>query len=118
MVSGDRAIQASSLFTHCTHMMIVQCWNQVHKITEEFSCVDELEGLVAAQGDMIDSLANRVRVLEGRVNRSHVSRSSCLSHSSRHSSGGSLYGTPGESIHQPVAVPERLEGFMGDGSKE
>ena len=42
---------------------------------------------------------------------SRSSRSSCLS-------GGSSYGTPGEAIHQEPQVPERLEGFVGDGSEE
>ena len=31
--------------------------------------MDDLEGLVAAQREMIDSLADRVRILEGRVER-------------------------------------------------
>ena len=117
MVSGERAIQASSLFTCHTHTMIIQCWNRVHEIREEFSHVDKLEGLVAAQREMIDSLADRVRILEGRVNRGCVS---CLGQSSglSHSSGDSSYGTPGELIHQSVTVPERLEGFVGDGSED
>ena len=34
------------------------------------------------------------------------------------SSGGSSYGTPGEAIHQSLAVPERLEGFIGDGPED
>ena len=79
--------------------------------------MDELEGLVMAQRDMIDSLADRVRILEGRVNRGCLSHLSCSSHSSR-PSGDSSYGTPGESVHQSVVVPERLEGFVGDGSEE
>ena len=32
MVSGERALQASSLFTRCTRTMIVRCWNRVHEI--------------------------------------------------------------------------------------
>ena len=42
MVSGERALQASSLFTRHTRTMIVRCWNWVHEIREEFSHVDEL----------------------------------------------------------------------------
>ena len=61
---------------------------------------------------MIDSLADWVRVLEGRVLR----RLSCSSCSSRPSTG-SLYGNPGESVHQTVEEPERLEGMVGDGSR-
>ena len=44
-------------------------------------------------------------------------RLSCLSCSSRPSTG-SLYGNPGESIHQTVEEPEQLEGMIGDGSSE
>ena len=79
--------------------------------------------MVTAQRDMINSLADRVRVLEGRVNRGRVRRSdrysgsSCSTGSSR-SSGDSSYGTPGEGIHQSVSVPERLEGFVGVGSED
>ena len=29
MVLGERALQASSLFTHRTRTMIVRCWNRV-----------------------------------------------------------------------------------------
>ena len=85
--------------------------------------MDKLEGLVAAQREMIDSLADKVRILEGRVSRGHLGRVnhssglSCSTGTSR-SSGDSSYGTPGEQIHQSVAVPERLEGFVGDGSEE
>ena len=32
--------------------------------------------------------------------------------------GDSSYGNPGEAIHQEPTVPERLEGFVGDGSEE
>ena len=72
------------------------------------------------QREMIDSLADRVRILEGQVNRGRVRRSSGLSHSTdlSRSSGDSSYGTLGEGIHQAVVVPERLEGFVGDGSEE
>ena len=79
------------------------------------------------QRNMIETLTNRVRVLKGRVNRGrvgHANRSSGSSHSSGsrlrsgRSSGDSSYGTPGEAIHQEPAVPERLEGFVGDGSEE
>ena len=72
MVSGERALQASSLFTHRTRMMIVHCWNRVHEIREEFSRVDALEELVAEQRNTIESLMDRARILEGRVNRGHV----------------------------------------------
>ena len=72
---------------------------------------------------MIDSLADRVRVLEGRVNRGCVCRADRYLSSSRSSGssrpiGDSSYGTPGEGIHQSVEVPERLEGFIGDGSED
>ena len=33
-------------------------------------------------------------------------------------SEGSSYGNPGEAIHQALMVPERLEGFVGDGSED
>ena len=72
MVSGERALQASSLFTRRTRTMIVRCWNRVHEIREEFSRVDALEELVVEQGNMIESLTDRVRILEGRVNRGYV----------------------------------------------
>ena len=29
-----------------------------------------------------------------------------------------VYGNPGEAIHQESMVPERLEGFVGEGSEE
>ena len=85
--------------------------------------MDKLEGLVTAQREMIDSLADKVRILEGRVNRGCVHCSDHSSGSSRStgsscSSGDSSYGTLGEGIHQAVVVPERLEGFVGDGSEE
>ena len=121
MVSGERALQASSLFTCRTRTMIVRCWNRVHEIREEFSRVDALEELVAEQRNMIESLTDRVRVLEGRVRRGRSSQSSGSSRSlgsSRPPSDGSSYGTPGEGIHQTVEVPERLEGFVGDGSED
>ena len=88
--------------------------------------MDALEELVAEQRNMIKSLVDRVRVLEGRVrqgcvgraNHSFGSSGSGSSGSSRPPSSGSSYGTPGEQIHQTVEVPERLEGFVGDGSEE
>ena len=126
MVSGERALQASSLFTRRTRTMIIRCWNWVHEIREEFSRVDALEELVAEQRNMIKSLVDQVRVLEGRVRRGRVGRAnrssgssgSGSSGSSRPPSDGSSYGTPGEQVHQTVEVPERLEGFVGDGSEE
>ena len=129
MISGERALQASSLFTRHTRTMIVRCWNRVHEIREEFSRVDTLEELVTEQRNMIESLMDRVRILEGRVDRGRVRRTNRSSSSSgprsnrslgssRPSSDGSSYGTPGEQIHQTVEVPERLEGFVGDGSEE
>ena len=74
MVSGERALQTSSLFTHHTCTMIVHCWNQIQEVGNEFSRVDALEELVAEQRDMIKSLTDQVRLLEGRVNRGHVRR--------------------------------------------
>ena len=121
MVSGERALQASSLFTRRTRTMIVHCWNRVHEIREEFSHVDALEELVTEQRNMLESLTDRVRILEGWVNRGHRSNwsfGSSRSSGMSHSSGGSSYGTPGEVIHQAPEVPERLEGFVGDGSEE
>ena len=79
--------------------------------------IDKLQGLVDAQRDMIDSLADQVRILEGRVSR-RLRRSGGSSCSSGPSTGGSSYGTPGESIHQPVAEPKQLEGMVGDGSRK
>ena len=124
MVSGERALQASSLFTHRTRTMIVCCWNRVQEVGNEFSRVDALEELVAEQSNTIESLMDRVRFLEGQVNRGRVhwtNRSSGLlgsrSRSSR-SLGDSSYGNPGEAIHQAPTVPERLEGFVGDGSED
>ena len=124
MVSGERALQASSLFTCRTRTMIVCCWNRIQEVSNEFSRVDALEELVAEQRDMIKSLTDRVRLLEGRVNRGRVRR---VNHSSSSSgsrlrssrlSEGSSYGNPGEAIHQALTVPERLEGFVGDGSED
>ena len=124
MVSGEMALQASSLFTRRTRTMIVRCWNRIQEVGNEFSRVDALEELVAEQRDMIKSLTDRVRLLEGQVNRGcvhQVNRSSSSSGSrlrSSHLSEGSSYGNPGEAIHQEPTVPERLEGFVGDGSEE
>ena len=86
--------------------------------------MDALEELVAEQRNMIESLVDRVKVLEGRVRRGRVGRVSRSSGSSGsgsrsgHSLGGSSYGSPGEAIHQEPMVPERLEGFVGEGSEE
>ena len=117
MISGERALQASSLFTHQTRTMIIQCWNRVQEVGNEFSCVDVLEELVAEQRNMIELLVDRVRVLEGWVQRGHHSLGLSRSTGSNRSSGTSSFGAPGEAIHQMVAIPERLEGFIGDGSE-
>ena len=101
MVSGERALQASSLFARRSCALILQTWRRVNEIGEGLDRIDELERTVEAQRDMIDSLADQVRVLEGRVSR-RLSRLSCSSRPST----GSLYGNPGESIHQTV---EELE---------
>ena len=85
--------------------MIVQCWCRKNEIGDGLACINELQGLVEAQRDMIDSLADWVRVLEGRVAR-RLRRSSGLSCLSGPSTGGSSYGTPGELVHQPVAAPK------------
>ena len=129
MVSGERALQASSLFTRRTRTMIVRVWNRVQEVGNEFSRVDALEELVAEQKNAIELLMDRVRILEGRVNRGRVRRtnrsssssgprSSRSSGSSRPPSDGSSYGTPGEQIHQTMEAPERLEGFVGAGSED
>ena len=77
-----------------------------------------LEELVAEQRNMIESLVDRVRVLEGQVRRGRCSLGSSRSTGSNHSSGASSFGAPGEAIHQMVVTPERLEGFVGDGSED
>ena len=101
VVSGERALQASSLFACRSRTLILRTWHRVNEIGEGLDHIDELERTVEAQRDMIDSLADRVRVLEGRVSR-RSSHSSC---SSRPSTGSS-YGNPGGSLHQTV---EELE---------
>ena len=86
--------------------------------------MDALEELVVEQGNMIELLVDRVKVLEGRVRRGCVGRANRSSGSSgsrsrsSHSLGDSSYGNPGETIHQEPTVPERLEGFVGEGSEE
>ena len=92
MVSGERALQASSLFTCRTRTMVVRCWNRVQEVGNEFSHVDTLEELVAEQGNMIESLVDRVKVLEGQVRWGrvgHANRSSGLSGSGSRSSHSS-----------------------------
>ena len=79
--------------------------------------MDTLEELVVEQRNMIELLTDRVKVLEGQVNRGHVCRANWSSGLSR-SSGDSSYGTPGKAIHQAPEVSKRLEGFVGDGSEE
>ena len=124
MVFGERALQASSLFTCRTRTMIVRCWNRVQEVGDEFSRVDALEEMVVEQRNMIESLTDKVRILEGRVRRGRVGCANWSSGSSgsgsrlSHSLGDSSYGAPGEAIHQEPTVPERLEGFVGDGSEE
>ena len=83
--------------------------------------IGEMRDSISGHKETIRSLNECVEMLEERVRR----RRACQSRSSgssglwsSRSSGGSSYGTPGEQIHQSVAVPERLEGFVGDGSEE
>ena len=57
MVSGERALQASSLFACRSRALILQTWCRVNEIGEGLDCIDELERTIEAQRDMIDSLA-------------------------------------------------------------
>ena len=84
--------------------------------------IGEMRGSISGHEETIRSLNDRVKMLEEQARRRRRVRQSRSFGSSRplssRSSGGSSYGTPGEQIHQAVEVPERLEGFVGDGSEE
>ena len=48
MVSGERALQASSLFARHSRNLILWTWCRVNEIGEGLDCIDELERTVKA----------------------------------------------------------------------
>ena len=122
MVTGEVAFAAACLFALESRRQI----NRVNERLEEALTTIEMRGSISGHEETIRSLNDCVEMLEEQARRRrrrvHQSRSSGSSGSSGPllslSSGDSSYGTPGEAIHQAIEVPERLEGFVGDGSEE
>ena len=127
MITGEVAFAAARLFALESRRQI----NRVNEQLEEaLTTIEEMRDSISGHEETIRSLDSRVEMLEEqarrrrrRVRQSRSSGSSGppssrSSGSSRPPSDGSSYGTPGEGIHQTVEVPERLEGFVGDGSED
>ena len=120
MVTGEVVFAAARLFALESRRQI----NRVNERLEEaLAMIEEMRGSISGHEETIRSLNDCVEMLEEQARRRRrrvrQSRSSGSSGPlSSRSSGDSSYGTPGEQIHQAVGVPERLEGFVGDGSED
>ena len=120
MVTGEVAFAAARLFALESRRQI-NCVNE--RLEEALTMIEEMRGSISGHEETIRSLNDRVEMWEEQARRRR--RRVCQSRSSgssgplsSHSSGDSSYETPGEQIHRAVEVPERLEGFVGDGSEE